>query len=62
LREGHCSSLLLWVKCIPITTTRGNAMGNSTKVRKADSSVDAWAILCLIVLVVVTAVYWVSHQ
>jgi hypothetical protein len=32
-------------------------MGNSTKVRKA-----AWAILCLIVLVVVTAVYWVSHQ
>lgn len=37
-------------------------MGNSTKVRKSDSSVDAWAILCLIALVVVTAVYWVSHQ
>ena len=37
-------------------------MGNSTKTRKPDSSVDAWAILCLIVLAVVTAVYWVSHQ
>ncbi|CAG8868777.1 hypothetical protein PS627_03160 [Pseudomonas fluorescens] len=37
-------------------------MGNSTKVRKSDSTVDAWAILALIVLVVVTAVYWVSHQ
>ncbi|BBR53755.1 Uncharacterised protein [Pseudomonas putida] len=37
-------------------------MGNSTKLRKADSTVDAWAILCLIVLVVVAAVYWVSHQ
>ena len=37
-------------------------MGNSTKLRKADSTVDAWAILCLIVPVVVAAVYWVSHQ
>ena len=37
-------------------------MGNSTKTGKTDSNVDAWAILCLIVLVVVTAVYWVSHQ
>ncbi len=37
-------------------------MGNSTKVAKTDSRVDAWAILSLIVLVVVTAVYWVSHQ
>ncbi|CAI8713463.1 UNVERIFIED_ORG: hypothetical protein OKW25_003080 [Pseudomonas vranovensis] len=37
-------------------------MGNSTKAGKPDSSVDAWAILCLIILVVVTAVYWVSHQ
>ncbi|MBK4987979.1 hypothetical protein IAE33_003298 [Pseudomonas sp. S60] len=37
-------------------------MANSTKARKPDSSVDAWAILCLILLVVVTAVYWVSHQ
>ncbi len=36
-------------------------MGNPSKVRKPDSSVDTWAILCLIVLVVVTAVYWVSH-
>ncbi|MCL8328580.1 hypothetical protein M9Y56_05530 [Pseudomonas juntendi] len=36
--------------------------GKLNQGRKADSSVDAWAILCLIVLVVVTAVYWVSHQ
>jgi hypothetical protein len=37
-------------------------MGDPSKASKPDSSVDAWAILCLIVLVVVTAVYWVSHQ
>lgn len=37
-------------------------MGNPSKASKPDSSVDALAILCLIVLVVVTAVYWVSHQ
>ncbi len=37
-------------------------MENSTKAGKSDSRVDAWAILCLIILVVVTAVYWVSHQ
>ncbi len=37
-------------------------MGNSSKASKPDSSVDAWAILALIILVVVTAVYWVSHQ
>lgn len=37
-------------------------MGNPSKASKPDSSIDAWAILCLIVLVVVTAVYWVSHQ
>jgi len=37
-------------------------MGNSTKAGKPDSTVDAWAILALIILVVVTAVYWVSHQ
>ncbi|MGX1126454.1 hypothetical protein AB7M23_003247 [Pseudomonas sp. HLS-6 TE3448] len=37
-------------------------MGNSTKSVKSDSHVDAWATLCLIILVVVTAVYWVSHQ
>ena len=30
-------------------------MGNSTRVRKADSSVDAWAILCLIVLFIVAS-------
>lgn len=37
-------------------------MGNPAKARKGDSHVDAWATLSLIVLVVVTAVYWVSHQ
>ncbi|SDU93630.1 hypothetical protein SAMN05216202_1891 [Pseudomonas mucidolens] len=37
-------------------------MSNPTKVRKNDSSVDAWAILFLIILVVSTAVFWVSHQ
>ncbi len=37
-------------------------MSNSTKARKSDSTVDAWAILFLIILVVSTAVFWVSHQ
>lgn len=37
-------------------------MSNPVKSRKADSSVDAWAILFLIILVVATAVFWVSHQ
>lgn len=37
-------------------------MGNSTKARKSDSTVDAWAILFLIILAVSTGVYWVSHQ
>lgn len=27
-----------------------------------DSLVDAWAILCLILLAVATAVFWVSQQ
>ena len=46
----------------PIKPTRGDAMSNPTKARKSDSSVDAWAILFLIILVVGTAVFWVSHQ
>jgi hypothetical protein len=46
----------------PIKPTRGDAMSNPTKARKSDSSVDAWAILFLIILVVSTAVFWVSHQ
>ncbi|PLR64272.1 hypothetical protein QCBJ_05915 [Pseudomonas sp. QC2] len=46
----------------PIKPTRGDAMSNSTKARKPDSTVDAWAILFLIILVVGTAVFWVSHQ
>jgi hypothetical protein len=37
-------------------------MSNPTKATKSDSSVDAWAILFLIILVVGTAVFWVSHQ
>ena len=37
-------------------------MSNSTKIRKPDSTVDAWAILFLIILVVGAAVFWVSHQ
>ncbi len=37
-------------------------MSNPTKARKSDSSVDAWAILFLIILVVSTAIFWVSHQ
>ena len=37
-------------------------MSNPTKARKGDSNVDAWAILFLIILVVATAVFWVSHQ
>jgi hypothetical protein len=46
----------------PIKPTRGDAMSNPTKARKSDSTVDAWAILFLIILVVGTAVFWVSHQ
>jgi hypothetical protein len=46
----------------PIKPTRGDAMSNSTKARKPDSTVDAWAILFLIILVVGTAVFWVGHQ
>ncbi|SEE37515.1 hypothetical protein EDF80_11353 [Pseudomonas brenneri] len=37
-------------------------MSNPIKARKTDSTVDAWAILFLIILVVSTAVFWVSHQ
>lgn len=37
-------------------------MSHPTKARKSDSSVDAWAILFLIILVVGTAVFWVSHK
>jgi hypothetical protein len=37
-------------------------MSNPSKAGKSDSSVDAWAILFLIILVVATGVFWVSHQ
>ena len=52
--ESSCNHL--------IKPTRGDAMSNSIKARKPDSTVDAWAILFLIILVVGTAVFWVSHQ
>ena len=37
-------------------------MSTPVKARKSDSKVDAWANFFLIILVVSTAVYWVSHQ
>jgi len=37
-------------------------MSHPVKSRKPDSHVDAWAIFFMIVLVVATAVFWVSHQ
>ena len=37
-------------------------MSTPVKARKSDSNVDAWAIFFLIILVVATAVFWVSHQ
>ena len=37
-------------------------MRTQMKVRKTSSRVDAWAILFLVILVVATAVFWVSHQ
>jgi len=46
----------------PIKPKRGDAMSTPVKARKSDSKVDAWAIFFLIILVVSTAVYWVSHQ
>ena len=45
-----------------ILLTRAVWTIQSTKARKPDSTVDAWAILFLIILVVGTAVFWVSHQ
>ncbi len=46
----------------PIKPKKGDAMSTPVKARKSDSKVDAWAILFLIILVVATAVFWVSHQ
>ena len=37
-------------------------MSTPVKVRKSASKVDAWAIFFLVILVVSTAVFWVSHQ
>lgn len=37
-------------------------MSQQSKVQTADSLVDAWAALCLIGILVTTAVLWVSQQ
>ena len=37
-------------------------MSTPVKARKSDSKVDAWAIFFMIILVVSTVVFWVSHQ
>ena len=50
------------IKQSPIKPKKGDAMSTPVKARKSDSKVDAWAIFFLIVLVVATAVFWVSHQ
>lgn len=36
-------------------------MTNPTKLRKPSHGVDTWAILCLVALVVIMAVYWGTH-
>ena len=46
----------------PYNNKRRADMSQSVKPRKSDSHVDAWAIAFLIILVVATAVFWVSHQ
>lgn len=37
-------------------------MTDHSKLDDGDSRVDAWAILALIIILVATAVFWVSHQ
>lgn len=37
-------------------------MTDHSQFNDRDSAVDAWAILCLILLAVATAVFWVSQQ
>ncbi len=37
-------------------------MSEHTEVENADSRIDAWAIFCLILIAVGTAVFWVSGQ
>ena len=37
-------------------------MSEHTDVENSDSVIDAWAIFCLILIVVGTAVFWVSGQ
>lgn len=37
-------------------------MNEHTEVENSDSVTDAWAIFCLILLAVCTAVFWVSGQ
>lgn len=40
----------------------GDAMNNHLKSESRDSAADACAIFTLIMIVVATAVFWVSHQ
>ncbi|SFP68524.1 hypothetical protein SAMN05216177_104193 [Ectopseudomonas toyotomiensis] len=37
-------------------------MTERTEVENSDSVIDAWAIFCLILIAVGTAVFWVSGQ
>jgi hypothetical protein len=41
---------------------KGDAMTEHSEDTNRDSKVDAWAIFFLILIVVSTAVFWVSHQ
>jgi len=42
--------------------TKGTAMSEHSNRHDTDSRADAAAIFCIILLVVATAVFWVSHQ
>jgi hypothetical protein len=42
--------------------TKDDAMNEHSEPNERDSVVDAWAIFALILLAVVTAVFWVSNQ
>jgi len=65
LTDGyHCLKSLLQSLHMqsPIRPTRGDAMSKHPKTTKPDSSVDAWAILFIILLAVGAAVFWVSGR
>ena len=56
--ELYCDRVLMQS---PIKPTRGDAMSDSTKNRKPGITVDAWAILFLVVLVAGAALFWAGH-